>query len=274
MPNKPNSAPGNLVVNLDGIGMFGPGFSNWPMASAVLAGLTEYIPQQPMLKAPALLPTAERRRTSKPIMLALTVGLEAVEHAGISPSNLRTVFAASNGDGYTCHEICSTLASDDRQISPTKFHNSVNNATAGYWSIATKSMAPAYVLSGFDTCFGAGLLEAAVQVILAGEPVLLIAYDVEYPEPLRSQRPDVETFGVAMVLSPIHDKKTLARLEISITTDQLDQLGNKKLEHLRLCNPVARSLPLLEAIAKGDRKRIVIDYQKPSGLSVELYPCT
>ena len=39
------------------------------------------------------------------------------------------------------HEICETLATAERQVSPTRFHNSVHNAPAGYWSIATQSRA-------------------------------------------------------------------------------------------------------------------------------------
>jgi hypothetical protein len=72
--------------------------------------------------------------------------------------------------------------------SPTRFHNSVHNAAAGYWGIATKSMAPCQVLCGFDASFGAGLMDALAQVALKRQSTLLIAYDSEYPEPLFSKR--------------------------------------------------------------------------------------
>ena len=95
--------------------------------------------------------------------------------------------AASGADGDNCHALCEQLATDDRQISPTRFHNSVHNAAAGYWSIATQSMAPCQVLCAYDASFGAGLLDALAQVVVDRQPTLLIAYDSEYPEPLHSQ---------------------------------------------------------------------------------------
>ena len=46
--------------------------------------------------------------------------------------------------------------------------------------------------------FAAGLLEAATQVRATGRPVLLIAYDPPYPEPLHGVRPMPDAFGVAL----------------------------------------------------------------------------
>jgi hypothetical protein len=273
MPAKHLSPLGKLAVSIDGIGLFGPGFADWPMGRAVFAGNAGYIRQTLPLRAPASLPPAERRRTSKIIMLALTVGFEAAESAGADPSSLRTVFASSNGDNYNCHEICSALASSDRQISPTRFHNSVNNAPAGYWSIATKSMAPSFVLCGYDACFAAGLLEAVAQVAVDQVPTLLIAYDIEYPEPLRSYRQDLDTFGVALVLSPSRGERTLAEITVSLTADAPDRLDDGSLEALRANIPSARSLPLLQALARGDRQRVVLDYLNPSRLALEVAPC-
>ena len=100
------------------------------------------------------------------------------------------MFSSSGGDGDNCHEICEVLASDDRQISPTRFHNSVHNAPAGYWSIASGAMATSSVLCAFDASFGAGLLEALAQVVVDDTRGVLLAYDTAYPEPLYSARPD------------------------------------------------------------------------------------
>jgi len=82
---------------------------------------------------------------------------------------------------------CKTLASDDRSISPTRFHNSVHNAPAGYWGIASGAMTPATVLCAHDASFGAGLLEALTQLAVDGSlgfergGTLLIAYDMPIP---------------------------------------------------------------------------------------------
>src|SRR5207244_222580 len=132
------------------------------------------------------LPSAERRRTGAVVRLALTAGLEATERAGVDAARLPAVFTSSGGDGENCHEICQVLASADRQLSPTRFHNSVHNAAAGYWGIATGRPARSTALGAYDAGVGAGLLEALTQVVAEGPAVLLIAYDASHPEPMRS----------------------------------------------------------------------------------------
>ena len=74
--------------------------------------------------------------------------------------------------------MCTTLATTPTAISPTRFHNSVHNAAAGYWTIGTGCRAASTALSAFDRSFAAGLLEAATQCAADGEAVLLVAFDV------------------------------------------------------------------------------------------------
>jgi hypothetical protein len=195
--------PTRLIAQVRGIGLLGPGLDDWTGAVRVLAGDAPYVSRATVLPAPAALPPAERRRTGTVVKLALAIGFEAVTRSGMKASELPTVFSSSGGDGYNCHEICQTLASADRQISPTRFHNSVHNAASGYWSIAAAATPAANVLCAFDASFGAGLLEALTQVVVERTPVLLVAYDAGYPEPLRAARPIPDAFGVAMVLEPI-----------------------------------------------------------------------
>ena len=114
--------------------------TDWPSSQAVLGGSQPYQPRKTVLPPPALLPAAERRRSGAIVKLTLATGLEAIAAAGLDAASLPSVFSASGGDGENCHAICEMLASDDRQISPTRFHNSVHNAAAGYWSIATGAM--------------------------------------------------------------------------------------------------------------------------------------
>ncbi|MGH8323115.1 MAG: beta-ketoacyl synthase chain length factor, partial [Steroidobacteraceae bacterium] len=178
-----------LSAYVRGIGLLGPGLDDWLTGAPVLAGVTAYVPRATVLPTPAALPPAERRRTGTVVRLALAIGFEAVSRAGMTPAQLPTVFSSSGGDGYNCHEICQTLASGDRQLSPTRFHNSVHNAASGYWSIAASATPPSNVLCAFDGSFAAGLLEALTQVVVERTAVLLIAYDVGYPQPLRAVRP-------------------------------------------------------------------------------------
>ena len=155
-----------LTAYIEGIGLLGPGLTDWPSSQAVLGGQQPYQPHKTVLPPPALLPAAERRRSGAIIKLTLATGLEAIAAAGLDAASLPSVFSSSGGDGENCHAICEMLASDDRQISPTRFHNSVHNAAAGYWGIATGAMTTSSVLSAFDASFGAGLLEALTQVVV------------------------------------------------------------------------------------------------------------
>ena len=139
-----------LAARIAGIGLVGPGLAGWSAGRETLAGRAPYTPSPTRLPAPEALPATERRRAGKCVKLALATGLEAVEAAGIAPARLTAIFASSSGDGENCHAICETLASDDRLISPTRFHNSVHNAPAGYWSIATGATASIDCLGGLN----------------------------------------------------------------------------------------------------------------------------
>jgi hypothetical protein len=220
-----------------------------------------------------VLPPAERRRAGRVIRLALAVGAEAVAQARADARELPTVFSSSGGDGDNCHEICMTLASEDRQISPTRFHNSVHNAAAGYWSIATGATLASTVLCAFDASFGAGLLEALTQVAVDRVPVLMVAYDTEYPEPIHSKRPFPDAFGAALVLTPGEERNSWAHIEATLGSGSLDSMSDAQLEALRTSIPAARSLPLLRRLALGLSGRTVLEYLDVAHLIVEVEPC-
>lgn len=254
------------------IGVLGPGIASWPECSAVLVGDRDYRPAPTVLTAPDLLPPAERRRAVRVVKLALGIGLEAVQAGGMDPQRLATVFSSSGGDGFNCHHICETLASDDRQISPTRFHNSVHNAAAGYWSIATGATAPSAVLCAGDGSFAAGLLDALTQVAIDREPCLLLAYDADYPEPLRAKRPIPDAFGVSLLLTPDGGDGCLGRISARLARAPADTLADPALEALRKSIPAARSLPLLHAIATRHAGCVVVDYLDHARLAVDFQP--
>src|SRR3546814_16767116 len=74
--------------------------------------------------------------------------------AGRDPASLPSVFASTHGDLPIMDYMCATLASEPRTISPTKFHNSVHNAAAGYWTIGSGCMHARPAVSAFDTKIG------------------------------------------------------------------------------------------------------------------------
>jgi len=265
--------PTPLTAWIEGIGFLAPGLPDWPSADAVFREKTPLTAAASILPVPSILPPAERRRASRVVKLALAIGLEAASHAAAEVGTLATVFSASGADGHNCHALCEQLASDDRQISPTRFHNSVHNAAAGYWGIATKAMAPCQVICAYDAGFGAGLLDALGQVVIDRQTTLLIAYDSEYPEPLYSKRNVPDCGGVALLLSPEKTARSLARITVSPTTAAAETLADADLEKLRTAIPALRSLPLLRKLARGEAGHVCLDYLPPMQLSVFLQPC-
>src|SRR5665811_40867 len=249
-----------LTAYIEGIGLLGPGLTDWPSSQAVLAGQQPYQPHKTVLPSPALLPAAERRRSGAIVKLTLATGLEAIAAARLDAASLPSVFSSSGGEGESCHIICEMLASQDRQISPTRFHNSVHNVAAGYWSIATGAMTTSSVLSAFDASFGAGLLEALTQVVVDHTRIILVACDTPYPEPLHSTRPIPDAFGMALVLASERSAQSLAQISVSLTDASADRLDAAALEALRNAIPAARGLPLLCAIARRQDGIVVLDY--------------
>lgn len=262
-----------LTAYIEGIGLLGPGLTNWPSSQPILTGQQPYHSQKTILPPPVLLASAERRRSGAAVKLSLAIGLEAVTAAGIDAATLPSVFSASGGDGDNCHAICEMLASDDRQISPTRFHNSVHNAAAGYWSIATGAMTPSSVLSAYDASFGAGLLEAMTQVVIDNTRTVLLAYDTRYPEPLHSTRPISDAFGISLVLAPQQSSQSLAKMTISLTDTGADQMADTELERLRISIPAARGLPLLQSIAMQQHTQVILDYLDTTRIAVDITQC-
>jgi hypothetical protein len=261
---------GSLSACIEGIGLLGPGLPDWPTCAAVLSGVSPYTAARTVLPVPEILPPAERRRAGRIISLVLATGAEAVTHAGHEAADLASVFSSSGGDGDNCHEICAALAGSDRLISPTRFHNSVHNAAAGYWSIAHGCTEASVTVCAYDASFAAGLIEALSQIAHDGCAVLLFAYDADYPPPLRQSRPISDAFGVSLLLGPPESPCALANLKIESCTQAPSVLEQPQLEALRLSNPAARSLPLLQLLAEARSGSVVLEYLDRTNLAVEL----
>jgi Beta-ketoacyl synthase, N-terminal domain len=262
-----------LTGFVHGIGVLGPGLADWASTRAVLRGEVPHIAARTVLPPPAVLPPAERRRAGRVIKLALAVGAEAV--AGVAGTSvnahaLPTVFTSSGGDGDNCHEICAALASRERLISPTRFHNSVHNAAAGYWSIAYGCTDASTSLCAGDASFGAGLLEALSQLACSDRPVLLLAYDADYPEPLHARRPIPDAFGVALLLVPAGTAAHLPRVQLTLTDAPAATMQSVALEAMRSAIPAARSLPLLERLALRRDGTVILDYLHGTRLALEV----
>lgn len=257
-----------------GVGILGPGLNNWPQACGVLTGGQPYLTAATVLPNPAMLPPAERRRMGRVVKVAMGVAAEAILSAGVDAAQIASVFSSSGADGQICHEICEALALPAREVSPTRFSNSVHNVASGYWSIATGSQAPSNVLCAYDASFGAGLLESMVQISVDQRPVLLVAYDTEYPPPLNLNRPIPDALGVALLLTPEKGARCLARIETTLTAAACDSMAESQLEALRRAIPAARALPLLQLLAAGHGGRTILEYLDGSQIAVQVDPCS
>lgn len=259
---------------VDGIGVWAPGLYGWDHASSRLLHTTlDGDDTSPPLPQSTLLPPAERRRAVPLVRLALVALEEALEQAGLAPRETATVFASSGSDGTTLNELLSTLATRPEDVSPTRFHNAVHNAAAGYWSIAVKCQAPSTSVAGYDDSFAVGLLEAMATVADGAAPVALCAYEMPYPEPLAAARPIRASVSIALVLTPFSGPRSVARIDADLGPRQSASAAPAAFEPLREGNPAARALPCLYACARRTRATLAFDYPGERSLILSVEPC-
>ncbi len=241
-----------------GVSVWGPGLEGWEAARPVLSGALPHQHRPAPPPPPAILAPTERRRAGPVVRLALQVAQAAVASSGLPPASMRSVFGSSNGDGVVVGTILDALATagaETRVVSPTQFHNSVHNAAAGYWSIASGGREPATCLGAHDDTWAASLL-LAMAGLADGRPALLCCYDHPLPVPLDALRPTADPFGVGLVLAPGRG------LQVEFVDMPADSaaLADPGLAALMHGNCIARCLPLLAAIAAGHAGRHSIPY--------------
>jgi hypothetical protein len=263
-----------MQVFVRGVGVLGPGLAGWPETRAVLRAEAAYRAAEMPRPIGSVLPPAERRRCGAPVRLALDVGMEALHASGFPATAVPTVFASSSGDGEILQHMCEALARSEREFSPTRFHNSVYNAAAGYWAIATGAREPSTSLCAYHASFPAGLLEAGLQVCAERRAVLFVTYDTVHPEPLASVCPVIAPFGAAFVLAHVAGERGLAKLEVDLREANPETaLDDPALESLRLGNAAARSLTLLRALAWGGKAHVTLAYVGDHSVAIEASPC-
>lgn len=259
-----------LDIGVQGIAVLGPGLPDWARAAVVLLDPDSWSYTATVVPAPALLPATERRRAGLVVKASVEVAAAACAAAGIAPATPATVFTSSTGDPANCHAMCEALASAGRLVSPTRFTNSVHNVAAGYWHIAAQSMMASTSLGAYDASFSAGLLEAAVQCVHGAAPVLLVACDVPYPQPLHGVRPLADTLALALVLVPAGTPGA-RRLQVAIAGEAAaTPCRGAALETLRGQIPAARALPLLQALAAPQAAALVIEGLPGAALALQL----
>jgi hypothetical protein len=265
-----------LTVQIEGMGCWTPGFVDWAAVRAGLRGEAAADPAAAARPNPALLPAVERRRAPLPVLLACEVAAQACAAATRPPSELASVFASTHGDLVITDYMCSTLATAPRELSPVRFHNSVHNAPAGYWTIAAQCHAASTSISACHASFGAALFEAAVEVHAEGHPILLVAYDTESAGPLQEVSPSRSLFGVALVIAAAAGTGSTLHLQLTgktVAPALPDPRLPPEFAALAAQNPMAAgALPLLATLAMGERGALRLAAGLDSTLDVEWTP--
>lgn len=241
--------------------------------------------------APALLAANERRRAPDTVLVALEVASQALLHAGFSaadssedsaedsasPHDLASVFVSSHGDLPITDALCTTLASNPRLLSPTRFHHSVHNAASGYWAIGSGSRAPSTALSAHEHSFAIGWLEAASLCVAEQRPVLLVAYDTEACGGLASVNRSRGLLGVALLLAPAAGPRTRWQVQAALCAGAAPE--HAPAHALRSAaargladNAMAQALPLFEALAAGNSRTLALAASAGTRLELALTP--
>lgn len=238
-----------LRVYVEGIGVWSPQLADFAALGRVLAGAT---PNTPTGRPGAtVLPVNERRRAPQSVLLAVEVAQQAVAMSRREAATLQCVFASADGDQATTDYMCTTLAQTPTELSPTRFHNSVHNAPVGYWTIAIGCHAASTAVAAQRASFGAGLLEAASQVVGEQQPVLLVCSDTAGTGPLREVTGCQQAFGCALVLAPDRGAAALAWLELQLTPPRPDTPLDEPLATWRANNASGPALALLALLTQS-----------------------
>jgi len=254
-----------MTVYLKAVSIIALGIDNWEMAKDIFSNKTNYAHVKVGKKLPTMLSANESRRCSRTIQLALNSVLQLTEKTPFNSEDTNYVFTSCNGDLSVFHHISTALSQQGRPVSPTKFHNSVHNAPAGYASIGLKSKSPSTSICAYKDSFSAGLLEAFVQCITDNTQCLLCGYDEIPPEPLLSLFPIDDDFAYSLLLSAYSEPATaiensinICRLDIELSHDKIvSKMPTEQFETLRKSNPQAQILPLLHAIANKQETQLV-----------------
>lgn len=237
-----------LTATIEGIGFWTRGIPTW-QAACDFANHGVLADDAAARPSPQLLAPNERRRAPETVAVALDVALAACRAAGRDPATLPSVFASMHGDMAITDYMCATLADQPGAISPTRFHNSVHNAAAGYWTIGAGAVHAATAVSAFDATFAQGLLEALMQLAAGDAAVLLVGYDGASAGPLTQVSRSQGLLGAALVLSRTLDS---GRTRLQVTLEDGDASpGDGALARRDRGNAMVPMLPLLDALASG-----------------------
>lgn len=246
-----------------GVGAWGPGFGDWPTLKALLQSTDSeqqlVVPANP---SPLVIPANERRRAPLPVKIAVEVSWQALQQSGLAAEDVACVFGSGLGDTEITDYMCRELTTELKQLSPTKFHNSVHNAAAGYWTISSGCMKSANSIAAYHMTAGLALLEAMTQCALQQEPVLITLFDTRAHAAYQQIFPCSQSFGAAILLKPVVANCDAPQLTLTqnqpAANDQAAPADvtftHPELTRLHAENPAAKLLRLLSLLAHHTEK--------------------
>ncbi len=212
------------------------------------------------------IPAMLRRRSSRATQMAFTAATAACAQANRSPAALPAVFASVAGEICTTDQLCLELAKPDGVVSPSAFHNSVQNTAAGYWGIVQQCTQPASALAAGCDTFAMALLEAWCQLICRGGELLLVCYDENWPVYLAPGQGQ-PAFACALVLAA------------GKTADGMASIGRPGIGAQAFAPawmapasqmPILAAIPLLECLATANLTQVIALSPLSPGWEVEV----
>jgi hypothetical protein len=125
----------------------------------------------------AAIPPMQRRRMSRLSKMAISAALDVAADLAVDYS----IFCSQHGEIVRTRQILSSI-SEDTEISPTAFAQSVHNTSSGLFTIFEKSNAPSTSVASGANTFACGWMDA--QAYLGSNPdhtVLLVDFDEVIP---------------------------------------------------------------------------------------------
>jgi hypothetical protein len=259
------------AVTVQAVGICAAGLPDWRSAARVLAGVADFELAAPPKGPLDGLPPTERRRINETSRLACLAAGEALAALGLGVSrNIPAIFTSADGDGAVLAQLLSSLAPREVIVSPTAFHNSVYNAPAGYWTIATRSTAPCTTVCADSSSFAVALLEGYAQAITTGASVLVVAADVPFPGSIRALGTSTAAFACALVLSGAPDRAGVSIEGWKVGDGSGRSRGCVEISAVYGDNAAAAALPLLRALACGGDECIALPYLDGAWLELEV----
>jgi hypothetical protein len=254
-----NQTHNNLELRcaLNGIGAWGLGFDNWLELKNLLSSASDIDVAKLLTSTPKpeIIPANERRRAPLPVKAAVDVSWQALQQSGIAASEVACVFGSGLGDTDITDYMCRTLTTVEKQLSPTKFHNSVHNAAAGYWTISTHCMKSANSIAGYQMTAALALLEGISQCVLQNEPVLITLFDTAAHDVYRQIFSCEHSFAAALLVSPLSFSAsnriatlTLRQNTLTLKQNAANMAQGTGLEKIYDGNPAAKILSFLNAL--------------------------